>query len=136
SGREHRLPLTDFLLELLKQRKLAAGEAAYVFPGRNGNHHMMDCDAAVEQVIKNSGCHFILHDLRRVFLSTAEKLEVPHYVLKKLVNHSVASDVTGGYIVIEVERLRSYMTLISEHFVRLLGASVEHLVEHPNRGSH
>jgi hypothetical protein len=52
---------------------------------------------------------------RRVFLTTAEKLEIPHYALKKLANHVSSSDVTAGYIVVDVERLRGYMSKISDH---------------------
>jgi len=66
---------------------------------------------------------------RHTFLTTAEKLDVPHYVLKKLANHVSASDVTGGYIVVDVERLRRYMSLISEHFLKLLDARISDLGE-------
>jgi hypothetical protein len=64
----------------------------------------------------------MIHDLRRVFLTTAEKLDVPHYALKKLANHTSNNDVTGGYIVVDVERLRGYMTLISRRLIDLIGA--------------
>jgi hypothetical protein len=51
-------------------------------------------------------------------------LEVPHYALKKLANHVSRRDVTGGYIVVNVERMRVYMTRISEHFLTVLGADI------------
>ncbi len=55
----------------------------------------------------------------------SEKLDVPHYVLKKLANHIASNDVTAGYIVVDVERLRSYMERISNHFLVLLEATTE-----------
>ena len=46
---------------------------------------------------------------------------VPTYALKRLVNHSVSNDMTGRYLVLDIERLRTYMTQISEAFIELLG---------------
>jgi hypothetical protein len=90
---------------------------------------MVDSGHVIDGVVRESGCKFVLHDLRRTFLTTAEKLDVPHYVLKKLANHVPASDVTGGYIVVDVERLRRYMSLISEHLLTLLDARISDLSE-------
>jgi integrase len=125
---EHRLPLTDFLLALLAQRKANAGDSEFVFPGRGGNGHIVDSDHVISGVAKKCDYHFTLHDLRRTFLTTAEVLEVPHYALKKLANHVSERDVTSGYIVVTVERLRVYMARISEHLVKLLGADVNDLI--------
>ncbi len=116
---EHRLPLSDFLLKLLQSRFEANGTSTYVFPGRGGKHHLVDPGHVSEGVQKRCALKFMLHDLRRTFLTTAEKLEVPHYALKKLANHVSRGDVTGGYIVVDVERLRGYMAKISDHFVAL-----------------
>lgn len=73
----------------------------------------------------------MLHDLRRNFLTAAERIDVPHYALRKLANHVSASDVTAGYLVVDVERLRGFMEKISQHFLRLLEAEVSHLEEQP-----
>ena len=51
-----------------------------------------------------------------------EKLEVPPYVLKKLVNHSV-NDITERYLVLDIERLRVHMSLITSGFLKLLDVS-------------
>jgi len=111
--------LTDFLLELLQKRYEANATSAFVFPGRGGKHHLVDSGHVIEGVKKRSSIKFTLHDLRRNFLTTAEKLEVPHYALKKLANHVSRADVTGGYIVVDVERLRGYMTRISDRLIML-----------------
>ena len=126
--REHRLPLTDFLHVLLVQRKRAAGDSDYVFPGRGNKHHIVDSDHVIHGVAVKCGYQFTLHDLRRTFLTTAEMLEVPHYALKKLANHVSRRDVTAGYIVVNVARLRIYMARISEHLLKLLGADIIDLV--------
>ncbi len=63
---------------------------------------------------------FTLHDLRRTFLTTAEIVEVPHYALKKLANHVSQADVTSGYVVVTVERMRVYMDRISNHFLNAM----------------
>jgi hypothetical protein len=88
---------------------------------------MVDSDHVIRGVAKNCGCKFTLHDLRRTFLTTAEILEVPHYALKKLANHISRQDVTSGYIVVNFERLRSYMERISDHLVSVLNANIDDL---------
>lgn len=50
-----------------------------------------------------------------------EKLEVPPYALKRLVNHSVSNDMTGRYLILDIERLRDHMSLITDSFLDLLG---------------
>lgn len=67
-----------------------------------------------------------IHDLRRNFLTAAERLDVPHYALRKLANHVSASDVTAGYLVVDVERLRGFMDKISQHFLCLFEANTSH----------
>lgn len=49
-----------------------------------------------------------------------EKLDVPHYTLKRLVNHSVSNDITGAYLVLDIERLRFHMARITDAFLDLL----------------
>jgi hypothetical protein len=57
---------------------------------------------------------FSVHDLRRTFITVAESLDIPAYALKRLLNHRAAGDVTAGYIVIDVERLRRPMQHITD----------------------
>lgn len=46
------------------------------------------------------------HDLRRTFETTAERLDISYYTLKRLLNHKTGSDPTAGYIVTSAERMR------------------------------
>ena len=58
--------------------------------------------------------HFTLHDLRRTFITIAESLDIPAYALKRLLNHKDSNDVTAGYIVSDVNRLREPMQRITD----------------------
>jgi len=79
-------------------------------------------------VTEVSGVNFILHDLRRTFLTIADRVDTPAYVLKKLANHTVKNDVTAGYIVLDIERLRKYMQLISDCILGISGFTQEEKV--------
>jgi integrase len=111
------LPLSDYLLELLQGRKeLAVNE--YVFPDRDGKKHLVEPKRQIQKVIEASEVPFTLHDLRRTFITVAESLDIPPYAIKRLVNHKMRGDVTAGYIVSDVERLRGPMTKITEFLLR------------------
>jgi len=60
---------------------------------------------------------FTLHDLRRTFITAAERLDIPAYALKRLMNHKDPNDVTDGYIIFDVERLRVPMQKITDFFM-------------------
>lgn len=47
------------------------------------------------------------HDMRRSFLTYADEIELPNVVKKRLVGHAIPTDVTDGYIVLTMDRLRS-----------------------------
>ncbi len=66
-----------------------------------------------------SGVTFTLHDLRRTYITIAESLDIPHYALKRLLSHRSSADVTGGYIIINVDRLRGPVELISERILEM-----------------
>ncbi len=74
------------------------------------------------QVAEGMGEHVTFHDLRRTFITIAEGLDIPAYALKQLLNHRNPNDVTAGYIVADVNRLRMPMEKISE-FILLSGVN-------------
>jgi len=125
NGREHRLPLSDFLEDLLKRRYSNRGSSEYVFPGRGGKHHIVDSDHVIAGVAERASCSFMLHDLRRGFLTTAERLDLSYVVLKKLANHSGRNDTTFGYFIVDIERLREPMQKITNELLRLCKARNE-----------
>lgn len=110
---EHRLPLSDFLQEILERRYSERGDNEYVFPGRSEKRHLVDSDQVIRGVARDSGCPFMVHDSRRTFLTIAERLALSYVILKKLANHSGKNDTTVGYVVVDVERLREPMQKIT-----------------------
>jgi integrase len=117
---DHILPLTDFLYELLTKRK---GEAKtkYVFPNETNTGYMTDPKKQIANVVKESGVNFSTHDLRRTFITIAESLDISAYALKRLLNHKMTNDVTAGYIISDVERLRMPMQKISNYILSCFG---------------
>lgn len=73
---------------------------------------------------ESSGVTFMLHDLRRTFLTIADTQEISAYAIKKLANHRTQNDVTAGYIVADVERLREPMDRISKFIMEKVGPGV------------
>jgi hypothetical protein len=51
------------------------------------------------------------------------RLALPYVVLKKLANHSGRNDTTFGYLVVDVERLREPMQMITNERLLLCKAS-------------
>lgn len=113
NGEPHTLPLSDYLLAMLKRRNERAINA-YVFPGSGPKGHLVNPYKAMGRVTTKSGVAFALHDLRRTFLTVAERLDIPAYAIKTLANHKMRNDVTAGYLVIDVERLRGPMQKITD----------------------
>ena len=115
------LPLSNFLGELLSERKVKAGSSPWVFPGPGKKGHLVETKKFLLRVSAGSGVSFTLHDLRRTFITIAESLDVPYYALKRLLNHRANGDVTGGYIVVNAERLRGPVEQVSEKILELVG---------------
>jgi len=115
------LPLSAFLHELLLTRRETDPEAEWVFPGPGATGHIVETKKFYGRVAKASGITFTLHDLRRTFVTIAESLEISHYALKQLLNHRAGSDVTGGYIIMSVERLRAPVERVADKILELAG---------------
>jgi integrase len=110
----HSLPLTPFLLGILERRK---SDSPYIFQGTTPDKPLNDPKKQVERVRKISGVYFNLHDLRRTFITIAEGLDINTYALKRLLNHKDQRDVTGGYIITHMERLREPMNKITNYIL-------------------
>ncbi|MBI4828649.1 MAG: integrase, partial [Nitrospinae bacterium] len=59
--------------------------------------------------------------LRRTFATIAESLDLSAYSIKRLLNHKQAGDVTAGYIVHDVDRLRAPMQSIADAILTRAG---------------
>lgn len=142
--KSHTLPMSDFLKELF-QRRLDARENGFVFPGTGKSGHLSETKRQLEFIHRETrkmlngvttdeelaklvaeqpadkikpGVSFCLHDLRRTFASIAESV-VSYSVLKRLMNHS-DKDVTQGYIIMTVEKLRLPMQQVTDMINSLL----------------
>jgi integrase len=122
---DHVLPLPTYLLELLTRRKGKADalpeRSRYVFPGEGKTGYLIEPRKQIAHVIARSGVTFTPHDLRRTFITLAESLDIPAYALKRLLNHRMSGDVTSGYIVADVERLRRPMQQIEDFILKAAG---------------
>lgn len=118
---DHTLPLSDYLFKMLKRRQAHAVNE-FVFPSVSGIGHLTDQTRQMNKVIQESGVHFTIHDLRRTFITIAESLDISTYALKRLLNHKMSGDVTAGYIVADVERLREPMQRIAKYLVKEMGS--------------
>ncbi len=108
------LPLSDYLYELLSKRKNVVDGSPFVFPGEGEGGCLVEPRPQIKKVIARSGVDFTLHDLRRTFVTVAESLDISYATLKRLVNHKAGSDVTEGYIISGVERLREPMQQVTD----------------------
>ncbi len=118
NGEQLILPLSDYLADLFVRRR-AVARSDYVFPGEGQPGPIVEPRNAVRWVVRQSGVEFTLHDLRRTFITVAESLEISAYALKRLVNHKMSRDVTAGYIISDVERLRVPMQKITDYLVKV-----------------
>jgi len=114
------LPLTDFLTNLIQKRQTDS-TSTYVFPGDSDDHHLVEPRPQMRKITQQSGVSFTLHDLRRTFITIAESLDIPVYAIKRLVNHKMNQDVTAGYVVMDVERLRTPMQKITDYLLSSMG---------------
>lgn len=119
NGEPHTLPLSTFLYRLLADRyERWHKPTGYVFTGWSKTGHIVSMQLALK-VLKGAGLHYTLHDLRRTFITTAEKLNFSQWTVKRLANHKQI-DVTGKhYVVYDIDRLRDPMEKISVELLRM-----------------
>ena len=119
------LPLSGFISDLLRNRWDQSSGSPWVFPGTGKSGHLVETKKFLLRVSAGSGVGFTLHDLRRTFITIAESLDVPYYALKRLLNHRTNGDVTGGYIVVNAERLRDPVEQVAARILELVDESHE-----------
>lgn len=117
----HVLPMSDFVEKLFLRRRQVIKRGEFVFPADSGRGHLTEPRKAMLNVVKLSGVEFTVHDLRRMFITTAESLDISAYAFKRLLNHKMNNDVTSGYLLIDVERLRKPMQQITDYLLRSMG---------------
>jgi integrase len=115
------LPLSDFLFDLLKQRESLAVNQ-FVFGNlKTKSGRIEDPKKLIYKLRERTGVFFNPHDLRRTFITTAERLDISAYTLKRLLNHKMKEDITAGYIIMDAERLRKPMQQVTDFILKEVG---------------
>lgn len=122
SGNWFGLPMSDFLAELITQRRRIVGWSDWVFPGRGHSGHIAEIKSIVKRVAGRSAVPFTWQALQRTFITIATNLDVPAHTLKRLLGGGTGHD-TGGYIIDDVESLRDPVQRIAD---RILGLARPH----------
>jgi hypothetical protein len=125
------LPLSDFLIELLRRRqeenKVLAPKSPWIFPAGRGTGHIVEVrmEGGAVRAAKHAGNNdveprYLTHDLRRTFISIAESLGISREARQLLVNHATPkSDVHGSYVIPELDALRAHMQAIAARLLAL-----------------
>ena len=116
------LPLSEVMFAMLAGRREKVGQSPWVFPSERTGNHIVEVKSFIRRIVEASEVEFSMHDLRRTFATVAESLDVPAYSLKRLLNHRADTDVTGGYIILNAERLRGPMDRIAARILELVNA--------------
>ncbi|AZY93963.1 DUF4102 domain-containing protein [Paracoccus sp. Arc7-R13] len=111
--KSHTLPLSHQLQAML-QRRHDMAEDDVVFP------LCVDPRKSFERLSRLIGTDISAHDLRRTFATVADACDLSGYTIKRLLNHAMGTDVTAGYIVSDVSRLRTAMQRISDSIDQLM----------------
>jgi integrase len=125
NGRDHMLPMSDFVESLLKERRVLLKKSGdygtFVFPGVGEGKFLHDPRKQILKAIEKSGVDFTSHDLRRTISTVADRIGIDQYTVARLLNHKTTS-VTQGYIISDAERLRQPLKLITEYLLAQIGA--------------
>jgi len=119
AGRKLDLPMSDFLYDLLVARRALGRDGPFLFPANSRSGHMEEPRFALDTIAERTGIKITTHDLRRTFITVAESTNIPIYALKGLVNHSLGTDVTAGYVIAGAERLREPMQKVTDRLKEL-----------------
>ena len=119
NGEKLILPMSKPLFQILSERqKFTSGD--WVFPAVSDSNKPLVVEHLAAKLSKSSGIKFMLHDLRRTFVTLAESLDLSQYTIKRLVNHkSGMADVTAGYVVPNVDRLRDPVERIANRIIEI-----------------
>jgi integrase len=112
--------MSDHVHETFVSRR-ALGNTTYIFPSNSRSGFIADPGKALKKVAVDCGIKVALHDLRRTYVTAAASTPgITAAQIKNLVNHTT-KDVTGGYMIFDVESLREPAQLVADRLKRLCG---------------
>jgi integrase len=118
NGRLFDVPMTDLVRDLLVARR-AIGDTKWVFPADSKSGHLEEPKAPLKLVKEASGIKIMTHDLRRTYLTVADRC-VSGVAKKALVNHALSDkDVTEGYIGLEPKELAEAAQTVADRIREL-----------------
>lgn len=118
SGRKLDLPMTDYVHAMLSVRR-RLGDTGFVFPANSGAGHISEPKFPLAAVERATGIKASAHDLRRSYVTVAESCDISPLALRALINHSLGGDVTSGYVIMSVERLREPAQRVADRLKEL-----------------
>jgi integrase len=117
-----RIPMSDYIESLLKRRSDKRGDDTFVFQSSGKKGYIADVRRQMANLRKKTGISDLrVHGLRRTFATIAESQDISTLSLKRLLNHK-QGDVTTGYIIMDVERLRTAQQKITDTILALSGS--------------
>jgi len=115
NGSNHQLPIPNVVVPYLNALHKLTGGSKWVFASDDTAKHMVTPIKPIRAVMAASGVTFSPHDCRRTFATIAEAVSLPMSMIKRMMNHATANDVTGGYIVTEEETLRLAINKVANY---------------------
>ena len=133
NGSDYIIPMGKILHAMMKLRAKYRGSEAWVFPSerKNSDSHVKDLSHSYQIIAGKVGLHITPHDLRRTFISVANRLSMNYPVLKKLLNHQdskVADEVTLQYIQISQRELRDALNEIEKSYCDAIGMTQDEVI--------
>jgi integrase len=109
ADRAYTIPLSDAALVIVN-RRLAATNSEWLFPGKSKRGHIQDLRTKQGQV------RFTIHGLRNTYISAASAAGVSPYHAKLLSNHAMSkNDAHAGYVSKDVDALRPSQQLVTDY---------------------
>lgn len=115
------IPLSDYLLELLAERK-RDNESEYVFPSSGKSGHLAEPRKPNHNVNSTAGTNSTIHGLRRTYSNIALwQAGIPDIARKLLLNHALPkNDVTAQhYTDLPLDQKRKYQQAVTDTLLRL-----------------
>ncbi len=115
NGKPHTLPITPAMKAILERRSTGQNSGCLIFKGISAEH-------VSEMAVRAGAPKFMLHDLRKLFATTGEKLGIGETVLRRLLNHSCKRSDTlyRHYISLSTDDVRAPLLAIQDELSRLM----------------
>ena len=123
NGKILEVPVSKYIHNRLKNRAKSYffGAESWVFPSYGATGHIKNVRSSLIAITDATGVASTHHDLRRSFLSYCDELGIDIFTRKRLVNHAIPMDVTEGYTMFNMERLRSSVEKVAEFILTHVG---------------